>query len=119
MNTMCAGLQACFPPLACPPAALVHQPRSARLTGLPGSNSYDFSGNINRCVWHAFQPGALFASKHAKLKGIHLPRTSHARLTLLGGVGWACSQGSVFCWSRGHGFSALFWHTDMPPVRRC
>ena len=29
---------------------------------------------------------ALVASKHAKLKGIHLPRTSHARLTLLGGV---------------------------------
>ena len=44
---------------------------------------------------------ALLASKHAKLRGIHLPRSSHARLTLLGGVGWACFQGSVFAFEQG------------------
>ena len=51
---------------------------------------------------------ALFASKHAKLEGIHLPRTSHARLTLLGGVGWACSTGVCVC--RGSEFALLAAH---------
>ena len=50
---------------------------------------------LNGAYWNALSQGVP-ASRHAS-KGIHLPRTSHARLTLLRGVGCACSQGSGLC----------------------